>query len=377
MKISKKAIVAVVIIGIILVKFISCASITSGITALGVVSHPGMFSKNYIVSVEHVVSTNNLNGNYGNPGDSFVSTKVLGYEPPVTGMSYLQVNCQVSKLYSQNNYPNLKLYVYKESMGVLWGPYTTLSSKLAVDDYCDSNGSILEFTGVMPSSMKEDHYVFVIKDGLTVDSVFEYRVVSSTNESSPVSEMVSVDKPVIYMYPEENTEAFVSLDYNGELTCTYPSYNDDYGWHVMAHPGGVITDLEGGRDYDYLYWEGVTDESFSFDQAVCVRGCDTAAFLEEYLEASGLTYSEIDDFITYWLPKMECNEYNLISFPISEYEEIAELNVEPEPDTVIRVYMVFTPLDEEVYIPEEQQLQMPTPVERTGFTVVEWGGSEV
>lgn len=74
---------------------------------------------------------------------------------------------------------------------------------------------------------------------------------------------------------------------------------------------------------------------------------------------------------------MEYNEYKQISFPVSEYEEIAELNVEPEPETVIRVYLVFTPLDEEVYIPEKQQLQMPTPVERTGFTVVEWGGSEI
>ena len=59
------------------------------------------------------------------------------------------------------------------------------------------------------------------------------------------------------------------------------------------------------------------------------------------------------------------------------YELMAQLNVSPAPDTTIRVFMVFTPLDEAVDIPEEQQLQMPETPVRTGFTVVEWGGSEV
>ena len=56
---------------------------------------------------------------------------------------------------------------------------------------------------------------------------------------------------------------------------------------------------------------------------------------------------------------------------------MAELNVSPAPDTMIRVYMVFTPLDEEVQIEEGHELPMPEGVVRTGYTVVEWGGSEV
>ena len=188
---------------------------------------------------------------------------------------------------------------------------------------------------------------------------------------------MEVDKPVIYLYPETDTECYVTLDLQGYLTCTYPSYNENYGWHVMAHPDGTITNLDNGREYDYLFWEGECDVPDSFNNAVCVRGCDTAQFLEGYLEVCGLTYSEMDDFISYWLPRMEGNEYNLISFPAEEYEEMASLNVSPAPDTVIRVYMVYMPLDEEVQIPEEQQLVWPSSVERTGFTVVEWGGSEL
>lgn len=40
------------------------------------------------------------------------------------------------------------------------------------------------------------------------------------------------EKPVIYLYPEEIMEVTVKLDYNGELICTYPNY--DEGWTVTA-----------------------------------------------------------------------------------------------------------------------------------------------
>ena len=39
-------------------------------------------------------------------------------------------------------------------------------------------------------------------------------------------------KPVIYLYPEEETTINVQLDYHGQLTTTYPAYGD--GWTVTA-----------------------------------------------------------------------------------------------------------------------------------------------
>ena len=50
-------------------------------------------------------------------------------------------------------------------------------------------------------------------------------------------------KPVIYLYPEKETEVTVKLNYAGELTCTYPAYND--GWKVSASPDGTLTDADG------------------------------------------------------------------------------------------------------------------------------------
>ena len=50
-------------------------------------------------------------------------------------------------------------------------------------------------------------------------------------------------KPVIYLYPEAETDVTVTLDYDGELTCTYPAYAD--GWTVSARPDGTLTDKDG------------------------------------------------------------------------------------------------------------------------------------
>ena len=47
-------------------------------------------------------------------------------------------------------------------------------------------------------------------------------------------------KPVIYLYPEEETDVSVTLAYDGTLTCTYPNYKT--GWHVSAKPDGTLTD---------------------------------------------------------------------------------------------------------------------------------------
>lgn len=177
-------------------------------------------------------------------------------------------------------------------------------------------------------------------------------------------------KPVIYLYPPQQTEVHVELDYDGILTCTYPAYRD--GWTVLASPDGTLTD-EDSQTYNYLYWEGKGNADYDFSTGFCVAGEDTAAFLEQILADLGLTRKEANEFIVYWLPRMQDNAYNLISFQTDAYTSRARLHVTPEPDTLIRVFMAWKPLDEAVEI-AQQNFQTPT---RTGFTVVEWGGAEV
>ena len=177
-------------------------------------------------------------------------------------------------------------------------------------------------------------------------------------------------KPVIYLYPEEETEVTVELALNGELTCTYPTYGE--GWTVTALPDGTLTDAK-GQTYNYLYWEGEAEMDYDFSEGFCVKGEDTAAFLETALADLGLTRREANEFIVYWLPIMEQNPYNIISFQTENYTEAAKLIVSPEPDTLLRVFMAWKGAEEFTELPE-QELAAP---ERIGFTVVEWGGTEV
>ena len=177
-------------------------------------------------------------------------------------------------------------------------------------------------------------------------------------------------KPVAYLYPQTETEITVRLDYDGELTCTYPAYAD--GWTVSARPDGTLTDKD-GENYRYLYWEGVSDTEYDFSTGFCVPGSGTAEFLEDALARLGLNRAEANEFIIYWLPQMQDNAYNLISFQQDVYTDSAKLTVDPAPDTLLRVFMAWQSSEKFVDLPA-QGLSAP---ERTGFTVVEWGGCAV
>ena len=183
-------------------------------------------------------------------------------------------------------------------------------------------------------------------------------------------EIICAEKPVIYLYPTEETEVTVKLKLDGELTCTYPAYHN--GWTVTAHPDGKLID-ENGREYYCLYWEGETHARYDFSRGFCVKGEDTAMFLENVLAMIGLTEREANEFIIYWLPQMERNAYNLISFQANAYTDSAELNITPAPDSLLRVFMAWKPLDTAVDI-EPQKF---AGFERSGFSVVEWGGAKV
>ena len=181
-------------------------------------------------------------------------------------------------------------------------------------------------------------------------------------------------KPVIYLYPESRTEVNVKLELDGKLTVTYPDYDLSEGWTVTAEPDGTLTDKK-GRQYSYLYWEGDISIKPDLSTGFCVKGEDTAKFLETALAELGLNDKEADDFITYWLPEMMGNKYNVITFQTKAYEDVASLNVSPKPDTVIRVNMLWYASDRQVSI-RPQNLKSVNPSERKGFTVVEWGGEE-
>ncbi len=184
-------------------------------------------------------------------------------------------------------------------------------------------------------------------------------------------ENISLDKPVIYIYPERETKVEIRVAYPEKLSCAYPEY--DNGWEVIAQPNGDLVDLKTGRNLYCLYWESVGKEEYKFEDGFVVAGEDSAKFLEEKLAILGLNEREANEFIIYWLPKLESNKYNLIRFEtVEEIENYMPLDIEPKPDTLIRVVMDFKGVNEPIEI-EEQNLISG---QRYGYTVVEWGGTE-
>lgn len=104
-----------------------------------------------------------------------------------------------------------------------------------------------------------------------------------------------------------------------------------------------------------------------------VKGDDSARFLEEKLSYLGLNIREQNDFITYWFPALEKNEYNIIKFAQEEYTDQYPIHISPQPDSMLRVFMVFQKANGDEIIKE----QILKPWERTGFAVVEWGGANI
>jgi len=192
-------------------------------------------------------------------------------------------------------------------------------------------------------------------------------------------------KPVLYLYPQEERHLTVTLDLEGSLDTVYPAPDSQQStergtqasWMVTASPDGTLTD-QGGRTYPSLFWDGeMTLEAP--EQGFIVAREDAVPFLEEKLALLGLTDKEAADFITFWAPQIRANEYTFVSFDASSYTAHARYSFTDEagapvvPDTFIRVFMTIRPADADETVTPQNFAPTPT---RSGFTVVEWGGTE-
>lgn len=178
--------------------------------------------------------------------------------------------------------------------------------------------------------------------------------------------------PVLYLYPEKEQEVQVKISDNNLIKADYPKYDMKEGWKVNAYPDGRIMNYGDGREYSYLFWEGTIekDKAWNLSTGYVVSGEDVRDFLRLKLKEIGFTPQEYNEFVVYWYPLMKDNKYNLIHFALDEYDKASPLDIRPAPDSILRVCMVFKPLDEYIDIPA-QDFEF---FERKGFTVVEWGG---
>jgi hypothetical protein len=178
-------------------------------------------------------------------------------------------------------------------------------------------------------------------------------------------------KPAIYLYPTEKTILSVKVHPDGGFTYTDPEYGT--GWTVEAGPEGIITDMATGKTYDYLFWEGKTNNYPVKNEGWVIAQENLKSFFSEKLAELGMNQREITDFTKYWVRSLSDKPYYQISFLTKdEFDTLAPLEISPvKPDSVIRIMMTATGLNSSKEI--KSPVLPPTP-ERVGFTVVEWGG---
>lgn len=192
-------------------------------------------------------------------------------------------------------------------------------------------------------------------------------------------EVLEVDKPVIYLYSEKEINVNIELDFAGDLSFTYPEYDSE--WHVKVDETG-ITEMNTNQSFPYLFWEGeieapqIYTKCRPYDGFVVAQN-EVVSFLEQQLTSLGLNEREQTDFITFWAPQMVQSNFVFVHFIVDEaYDElIAGISIDPKPDNLRRVYMVFTPFEVK---PEFNVVpQAFDSFDRNGFSVLEWGGSKM
>ena len=183
---------------------------------------------------------------------------------------------------------------------------------------------------------------------------------------------LTYEKPVIYLYPEESMDISVQLNIKeSKFTTVYPKFNGKNTWNIRAKPNGEI--LIKDKTYPYLFQEAESYNSQDTNEGFVINKENAEKFLEEKLDILGLNEKEKTDFITFWLPVLLRNKLSLCTFQTQKFFDNYELNITPKPNSMIRVFLTIKKLERPINI-REQKLES---AERKGFTVVEWGGSDI
>lgn len=183
-----------------------------------------------------------------------------------------------------------------------------------------------------------------------------------------------IGKPVIYLYPEIPMLVDVKVITKGNVVVSDPKIETGGKWtNVLAHPNGIL--FYKNFAYRELFYE---TESRTLNQpksGFVVKSTNLEKELLSFIERLGLIREdEKDEFLDWWLPRLEAYDSPYWFVSILEKEEkerVDKVEILPKPDTFIEFIAYFRPLEKEVKV---QELTLPPTPRRIGFTAVEWGG---
>ena len=191
---------------------------------------------------------------------------------------------------------------------------------------------------------------------------------SKTGETKEI-ECGGIAKPILYLYPKNDTNVTISFEHPEYLETTYPKFRGQ--WDVLAKSNGDLYD-KNNNYYYALYWDEKKVHSVDFTTGYYVERENAISFLEQKLSYIGLSDKERNEFIMYWLPVLEKNKKSLVYFELTEEREsYNKLNISPKPDSLLRLVIHIKKVDKRVDIPKQSLVKF----QRKGFVAVEWGGT--
>jgi hypothetical protein len=188
------------------------------------------------------------------------------------------------------------------------------------------------------------------------------------DESENCDSCVMVYKPNIYIYPQEITQLFVTLDFpkGGEVVTSIPEYGA--GWNVSVDKNGWIND-----SYNYLFYESSQPDVWQLEKGWIIKSENLKNFFIENMTSYGFAGREIEDFTDYWIPRFTDAEYYEI-FPQNRQliESVIQLDISKNPDNLLRLFYLVRQLNHQpdYELPEPQ---IANQFNREGFFVTEWG----
>lgn len=178
--------------------------------------------------------------------------------------------------------------------------------------------------------------------------------------------LVVVKKPNIYIYPQKEVELEVKLIFptGGSVIESIPEYGT--GWNVFVEKSGLI---EG--QYRFLYYESRVPNLFQYESGWIVKQENLESFFKENMKLCGFVNTEINDFIEYWIPKLNnAEEYLLYPQFEKDISRVINLQVSERPESLLRLFYVIKENTNKIKYLKKPSLRT---FERKGFTVVEWG----
>lgn len=181
-----------------------------------------------------------------------------------------------------------------------------------------------------------------------------------------------IDKPVIYLYPTTPTVVNVAVQTTGSVVVSNPLYPQD-GWKdILANPDGTFQYRN--KQYSELFYETSVTNFQKPTNGITIPITHLSDRLNTLLNQLGLVGHEKEEFLSYWVPRLQALHSPYIYFSLldpSSKAAIDSVDISPKPDTMIDFIAYFKPLT----TPDNGAvLQLPPMPQRKGFVAVEWGG---